>query len=332
MPAFPLPRRPAREPDEPLLDMILDRQSLPPDAPQDAHALADRLAGLAGPAEPGVLPGEAAARSAFARAAPPAGSFHRSHRRQHRAPTPRARVAAVLLAVTAGLGGAVAAYAEALPGPVQNFAHHVLGVPPKPHGTARPGSSTAGRQAHAVPGTATPGAGNSHATATATAGTAITPCPPGTKASFRWHYSTSGNPGGPPPPPGGWSGTQAAVCPSSLTMGPQAMDGDLKVSPGTTLMAGYDFTVPGNRASLSLTVRTPQVVFAVACASGATPSASTLTVPMPTRTYAVSGAPWYPGPGQGGPQAYQGSVTVPDLCGGGQLRLNLGGTFTASTS
>jgi hypothetical protein len=27
---------------------------------------------------------------------------------------------------------------------------------------------------------------------------------------------------------------------------------------------------------------------------------------------------------------YQGSVVVPDLCGGGQLRLDQGGTFTAS--
>jgi hypothetical protein len=171
------------------------------------------------------------------------------------------------------------------------------------------------------------------------------PCPRGVKASFRWHYSASGS-------AGGWSGTQPAACPASLTMGPQAMEGDLKVSPGTTLRAGYNFTVPGNHAAFSLTVSAPRVAFAVACASGVTPSANTFTVPMPAHAYPVTSAPppappgqagakpgppsgngppgWYPSADQGSPLAYQGSIVVPDLCGGGQLRLDQGGTFTAS--
>ena len=151
------------------------------------------------------------------------------------------------------------------------------------------------------------------------------PCPHGTKANFRWHYSANGS-------AGSWSGTQSAVCPNSLTMGPQAMEGDLKVSAGTTLEAGYDFTVPGNHASFSLTVSNPQVVFAVRCVSGATPSAATFTVPMPTQTYSVTSDQWYPSGDQHSPLVYQGSVVVPDLCGGGQLRLDQGGTFTASVS
>jgi len=110
------------------------------------------------------------------------------------------------------------------------------------------------------------------------------------------------------------------------------MEGDLKVSPGTTLKAGYDFTVPGNHASFSLTVSNPHVVFAVACVSGATPSASTFTVVMPTQTYAVTSDQWYPSGDQSSPLVYQGSIAVPDLCGGGQLRLNQGGTFTATVS
>jgi hypothetical protein len=75
-------------------------------------------------------------------------------------------------------------------------------------------------------------------------------------------------------------------------MGPQAMEGDLKVSPGTTLKAGYDFTAPGNHSSFSVAVGSPQVVFAVKCVSGATPSASTLTVPMPDATYSVVDDKW----------------------------------------
>jgi hypothetical protein len=150
------------------------------------------------------------------------------------------------------------------------------------------------------------------------------PCP-ANKVNFRWHYSANGS-------SGSWSGTKTVVCPGSLTMGPQAMEGDLKVSPGTTLKAGYDFTAPGNHSSFSLTVNSPQVVFAVSCVSGATPSSPTLTVSMPTTTYTVVDSQWIPSGDQSSPLVYQGSVTVPDLCAGGQLRLNHGGIFTASVS
>jgi hypothetical protein len=49
--------------------MLLTGQPLPPDAPDLLHEVAGMLASLAGPAGPGELAGEAAARSAFARVA-----------------------------------------------------------------------------------------------------------------------------------------------------------------------------------------------------------------------------------------------------------------------
>ena len=49
MPGFPFPGRPGGEHDEPLLDMIIARRALPPDAPQAMHDLAQMLAALAGP-------------------------------------------------------------------------------------------------------------------------------------------------------------------------------------------------------------------------------------------------------------------------------------------
>jgi hypothetical protein len=353
MPTFPRPRRPAREPDEPLLDMILDGRSLPPDAPRDAHALADRLTDLAGPAEPGVLPGEAAARSAFARTALRAGVSRRPDRRRPRLPARRAALAAALVAVTAGLGSAVAAYAGALPGPIQDFAHHVIGAPPahwadllKPQPSmGRPGNGTAGRQkthaatpgeGHATaPGTATPGEGHATAPGTATPGeghptaptgtATTTPCPHGTKANFRWHYTANGN-------AGGWSGTATKTCPGSVSMGPQAMGGNLQVTPGATLKAGYDFTLPGNSKSLTMTASAAKVTLAVSCVSGAAPSASTLTVTMPAQTYQITNDQWYPSGDQSSPLVYQGSATVPDLCGGGKVDLAKGGTFSATLS
>lgn len=149
------------------------------------------------------------------------------------------------------------------------------------------------------------------------------PCSPGTTANFRWHYSANGS-------AGGWSGTNAASCPGSLAVGPQAMEGDLKVTPGTTIQAGYDLTVPGNHTTLTLTVGTPQVTFTVRCVSGATPSAPTFTVAMPTASYTITADAWYSSGDQSSPLTYQGSSTVPDLCSGGLIRLDQGGAFTAT--
>jgi hypothetical protein len=113
-------------------------------------------------------------------------------------------------------------------------------------------------------------------------------------------------------------------------MGPQAMEGDLKVAPLTTLYVGYDFTLPGNHSPFSTAVGGAQVVFQAKCVSGLAPSASSFTVTMPDQTYSVTDQNWYPSGDQHSPLVYQGSIAVPDLCGGGQVRLNKGGTFTAS--
>jgi len=184
-------------------------------------------------------------------------------------------------------------------------------VPTTPPLTA--GSGTIGTSG-GTPASGTPGQGSPSAS-----------CPPGTKANFRWHYSANGS-------SGAWSGPKSIICPGSLSMGPQAMDGDLKVSPGVTLKVGYDFAVAGNKASFSLTVNNPQVVLTVRCVSGASPSQSTATVSMPSQTYTVTNDQWIPSGDQNSPLVYPASITVPDLCGGGQLRLDQGGTFTANVS
>lgn len=234
IPQFPFPGRAGREVDEPLLDMIVKGQSLPPDCPQEMHALAQALADLAGPAEPGKLPGEAVARFAFTRrSASPADvvpSARPARRRQSRVPRLRsARLAAALVATALALGGTAVVYTA--------IAHHVIGAsaphqarPLKRHpgrsGMRQPGHGTASRQkAPATPVPTTPGQRKSHRKRHRTApGPTTATCPHGTKANFRWHYSAGGS--------GGWSGTQPAACPSTLAMGPQAMEGDLKVSPG----------------------------------------------------------------------------------------------------
>jgi hypothetical protein len=150
MPGFPFPGRPGGEHDEPLLDMIIARRALPPDAPQAMHDLARMLAALAGPAEPGELAGEAAVRAAFSRAASPAGVSpaarrpvrHRKRRRSRGLARSRVRLATVMVAAAAGLGSVFAAYINVLPSPIQHLAHVAVAAPaptrPATLGTGRP--------------------------------------------------------------------------------------------------------------------------------------------------------------------------------------------------
>jgi hypothetical protein len=136
MPGFPFPGRPGGEHDEPLLDMLIARRVLPPDAPREMHDLARMLAALAGPAEPDELAAEAAVRAAFSRAASPVGVSsaarrpvrHRRTRRSRRL-APRARLATVLVVAAAGLGSVLAAYADVLPSPIQQLAHTTVAAP-----------------------------------------------------------------------------------------------------------------------------------------------------------------------------------------------------------
>jgi hypothetical protein len=134
MPGFPFPGRPGGEHDEPLLDMIIARRALPPDAPEPMHDLARMLAALAGPAEPGELAGEAAVRAAFSRAASPVGISPAAWRlgRRRRPARYRARLATALIVVAAGLGSVLAAYTDVLPGPVQQLAHVTVAAPAPP--------------------------------------------------------------------------------------------------------------------------------------------------------------------------------------------------------
>src|SRR5579859_6989652 len=146
MPGFHFPGRPGGEHDEPLLDMIIARRALPPDAPSEMHDLARMLAALAGPGEPGKLAGEAAARAAFARSASPAGLSpaagrpsrrHRRSRRVRRPAPSRTGLAVAVIAAAAGVS-VLAAYANLLPGPVQQLAHVTVAAPAPPQASVTP--------------------------------------------------------------------------------------------------------------------------------------------------------------------------------------------------
>jgi hypothetical protein len=140
MPGF-FPGRPGGDPDEPLLDMILERRPIPPGAPPEFHGLARVLAAAAGPAEPGDLAGQDAAHAAFTRLASRPGTSHaalRSARRSLSERPARGRLsqAAALAVAAAGLGSIAAAFAGVLPSPIQHLAHETIGAPPPAHGVS----------------------------------------------------------------------------------------------------------------------------------------------------------------------------------------------------
>jgi hypothetical protein len=148
-------------------------------------------------------------------------------------------------------------------------------------------------------------------------------CPGGTKANFRWHYTANGN-------AGGWSGTATHTCPGSFTMGPQAMDGNLRVAPGATLQAGYDFALPGNHNSLTMTVLAAKVTFAVACLSGAAPVGQHADRDHASPDLPDHQRPVVPQRRPVQPAGLPGVGHRAGLCGGGTISLAKGGTFTAT--
>ncbi len=115
-----------------------------------------------------------------------------------------------------------------------------------------------------------------------------------------------------------------------ISMGPQAMEGDLKLSPGDLLMAGYDFTIPGSHPAIQVAFVNPMVTFQAECVGGG--GGGALVVPIPSDIFTVpqNSSAWFPSGDQHSPLVFQGSVVVPDLCGGGQITLRDGGTFTAN--
>ena len=163
MPRVPMPGRAGRDQDDLLLDMILDRRPLPPNAPPGMHVLASKLVGLAAAPGGGELPGEAAALAAFIRSGSPASTLTLAgepskHRPARRFAISRARLSAAAAVVAVGLSGtAAAAYAGVLPATVQNFAHHVIGAPAAVHH----GDGTAGHHG-SHPGSASPSPHASH--------------------------------------------------------------------------------------------------------------------------------------------------------------------------
>jgi hypothetical protein len=125
---------------------------------------------------------------------------------------------------------------------------------------------------------------------------------------------------------------QAPADPTQLTMGPQAMEGDLKVTPGDKLQVGYDFTMPGNHPAATVMFSDAKVTFEAACATGVVLPPIVVGIGDQSYDDPPSSSLWYPSGDQHSAAVYQGSIIVPDLCTGGQMTLKGGGIFTTGVS
>ena len=151
MPSFPRSaRRDGSALEDPALAALLEGSELPPGAAAQLWPVADMLAALrAGPASD-ELTGLAAAQAEFRRRIARPARSHRSRRlRPARLASllgGKAAAAAVIAAI--GLGGAgAAAYAGALPGSWQQFAHRTIGAPaPRQGDTGTPADTHAAYQ------------------------------------------------------------------------------------------------------------------------------------------------------------------------------------------
>ncbi|MBV8159297.1 MAG: IPTL-CTERM sorting domain-containing protein [Acidimicrobiia bacterium] len=116
---------------------------------------------------------------------------------------------------------------------------------------------------------------------------------------------------------------------ATVTIPAQGGNHQVTVSAGATVVAGYDFTY--NQGS-TVEVLNGKASLDVTCAS-TNQYAGTVTVTMPNQTYdgSQNSQGWEPSGDQGDPSTYQGSLTMPNLCSGGQMVIgkpNMG-PFTA---
>jgi uncharacterized repeat protein (TIGR01451 family) len=102
------------------------------------------------------------------------------------------------------------------------------------------------------------------------------------------------------------------------------------IHPGDSFKVGYDFTIPGNNESVTVTWTNPKAVVNFTCPGG---SSGSFTIPMPDYTVTVSDSQWYPSGDQHSSLVYQGSVTAPDGCGNGTvMHQNKIAVFTADVT
>ncbi len=127
----------------------------------------------------------------------------------------------------------------------------------------------------------------------------------------RWHYSAGGS-------PGNWSNTGDIVCGKQISFGPQAMEGEQRIKPGTEIKGGWDFKISDfHTTKWNVTFAEGRIIFRhVACEKGEKPLKELLEIPLPKEIYNnVLINEWFPSGEQSNALVYQGKATIPAICG-----------------
>jgi hypothetical protein len=92
------------------------------------------------------------------------------------------------------------------------------------------------------------------------------------------------------------------------------MEGSLKIAPGDTVLAGYDFTMTDSHGAVTIMI-SGYVAVHVHC--GETGGNYDIIIPFPCVIYELcaNNDSWIPSSDQGSSLTYQGSVTAGDICG-----------------
>ena len=115
----------------------------------------------------------------------------------------------------------------------------------------------------------------------------------------------------------------------AVVLGPQAMEGDLKIHPGDVLRAGFEFTMPGGHPATTAVFTSGYVALQVTCPNSSSPP---LTIPLHDQTVVdpEDSTAWYPSGDQSSPLVYQGTLIAPDLCAGAVMDDARGALFTTA--
>jgi hypothetical protein len=108
-----------------------------------------------------------------------------------------------------------------------------------------------------------------------------------------------------------------------------SMEGATKASPGDWISAGYSFTMPGSHPAADVSMVGGSVRVHYQCATdNAITGDIAIALADATLSVASNDGRWYPSDKQQVAAVYQGAAMAPDVCGGGQLDLRAGATFT----
>ena len=102
--------------------------------------------------------------------------------------------------------------------------------------------------------------------------------------------------------------TAQPVLANPMSIGPQAMEGNVNVKPGDFIAAGYFLDVPGSHLAVTVQLANAQVAFVVSCVTGS--GGGSIIIPLAPGPYNIpqNSDAVFPTNDQSSPASYQGSI------------------------